>query len=125
MDIMPPIHPTFIVSENLIRDLPARIIDLRKSAGLTQAAVADRLKISKGRYNHYERGIRRFPLELIPKLVEVLGCTEVELLGSKESRKKRGPPSAWEKRVASIKSLPKQKQVEIQNVVDALIGKAS
>ena len=98
---------------------------MRKNAGLTQAAVADQLAISKSRYNHYERGIRRFPIGLIPKLVEVLGCSEAELLGAQESKRKRGPLSAWEKRVQTIKSLPRDRQKEIQNVVDALISKAS
>lgn len=114
-----------ILSEDLQQELPKRIAELRKTAGLTQAVVAERLEISKGRYNHYERGIRRFPVALIPKLIEVLGCSEVELLGNGDGqpRQKRGPLSAWEKRVTAIKQLPRDRQREISNVVDALIAK--
>jgi transcriptional regulator with XRE-family HTH domain len=122
---MTPTNPIFVLSEDFIQQLPARISELRETAGLTQAAVAEQLGISKSRYNHYERGIRRFPLGLLPDLIQILECSEAELLGSKEPRKKRGPLSAWEKRIATIKSLPSDKQKEIQNVVDALIAKAS
>jgi len=114
-----------LLSEDFALQLPERIKQLRQANNLTQLAVAERLDITEGRYGHYERGIRRVPVSLIPKLTEALECSEAELLGSKEPRKKRGPLSAWEKRVASIKNLPSDKQKEIQNVVDALIAKAS
>lgn len=125
MHIITGIHPTFLLSEDLLDKLPKRIASLRKTTGLTQATVAERMGISKGRYNHYERGIRRFPIALIPKLVEVLECSEADLLGTEAPSGKRGPKSAWEKRLAAIRQLPSDKQREIQNVVDALISKAS
>ena len=121
MHIMSVLDPTFLLSEDLLQRLPQRIRKLRLARGITQATVAEQLDISKGRYNHYERGIRRLPISLIPKLVEVLDCTEAELLGAEQPRGKRGPPSAWEKRVAAIKRLPSDQQREIQNVVDALL----
>jgi transcriptional regulator with XRE-family HTH domain len=103
---------------------PQRVAALRQAKALSQAALAERLGITEGRYGHYERGFRRFPVSLLPKLVEVLECSEAELLGSQPQRVKRGPPSEWEKRIAVIKDLPRDKQREIQNVVDALIAKA-
>jgi transcriptional regulator with XRE-family HTH domain len=115
----------FPVSKDFAAQLPQRIAELREAKGLTQTAVAERLGISQGRYNHYERGIRRFPVAMLPKLVEVLECSEAELLGAPAPKAKRGPPSEWEKRINAIKELPREKQREIQNVVDALIAKAS
>jgi len=115
----------FPVSKDFAAQLPQRIAELREAKGLTQTAVADKLSITQGRYNHYERGIRRFPIALLPKLVEVLECSEAELLGAPTPKVKRGPPSEWEKRIAAIRELPRDKQREIQNVVDALIAKAS
>jgi transcriptional regulator with XRE-family HTH domain len=108
-----------------IHQLPQRIAALRQAKALSQAAMAERLGITEGRYGHYERGFRRFPLNLLPKLVEVLECSEAELLGTPQPKAKRGPPSGWEKRINVIKELPRDKQREIQNVVDALIAKAS
>jgi transcriptional regulator with XRE-family HTH domain len=107
-----------------INQLPQRVTALRQARSLTQATVAARLGITEGRYGHYERGFRRFPVNLLPKLVEVLECSEAELLGAPQPKVKRGPPSEWEKRINVIKELPRDKQREIQNVVDALIAKA-
>jgi len=115
----------FPVSQDHILQLAQRVAALRQSKGLTQAVLAERLGITEGRYGHYERGFRRFPVDLLPKLVEVLECSEAELLGAPQLKVKRGPPSEWEKRIAVIKDLPRDKQREIQNVVDALIAKAS
>ena len=113
-----------ILSDDFALQLPERMKRLRQANNLTQLAVAERLGITEGRYGHYERGIRRVPVSLIPKLTNALECSEAELFGSEQPRKKRGPLSAWEKRVATIKGLPSDKQKEIQNVVDALISKA-
>jgi len=112
--------------EDISSQLPSRMIAIRKANGLTQAVVADRLGITHGGYGHYERGFRRVPLGMVPKLAKALECSEAELLGLNEDKKsKRGPISGWEKRVAAIKSLSRERQKEIQNVVDALLDKAS
>ena len=116
---------SFPVSQDQTRQLAQRVAALRQAKNLTQAVVAERLGITEGRYGHYERGFRRFPVNLLPKLVEVLECSEADLLGTPQPKAKRGPPSDWEKRISAIKDLPREKQREIQNVVDALIAKAS
>jgi transcriptional regulator with XRE-family HTH domain len=115
----------FPVSQDFAAQLPQRIAALRQAKGMTQSVIAERLGINEGRYSHYERGIRRIPVDLLPKLIEVLECSEAELLGTPQPKAKRGPPSDWEKRINAIKELPREKQREIQNVVDALIAKAS
>ncbi len=123
--IMAALTSPFPMSQDHARQLAQRVTTLRQAKSLTQAVVAERLGIAEGRYSHYERGIRKFPVGLLPKLVEVLECSEAELLGAPPPKVKRGPPSEWEKRIAVIKDLPRDKQREIQNVVDALIAKAS
>jgi transcriptional regulator with XRE-family HTH domain len=112
------------VSQDHIRQLAQRVAALRQNKGFTQAVLAQRLGITEGRYGHYERGFRRFPVDLLPKLAQVLECSEAELLGALPAKAKRGPPSDWEKRIRVIQDLPRDKQREIQNVVDALIAKA-
>ena len=124
--IMAALTSPFPMSQDHARQLAQRVTALRQAKSLTQAIVAERLGIAEGRYSHYERGIRKFPVDILPKLVEVLECSDAELLGAPPSTKaKRGPPSEWEKRFIAIKELPRDKQREIQNVVDALIAKAS
>lgn len=121
--IMPAFN--FPMSADFAQQFTKRLVALREAKGLTQTAVADKLGITLGRYGHYERGFRRVPVHLVSKLAEVLECSEAELLGASAPRVKRGPPSEWEKRFNAIKELPRDKQREIQNVVDALIAKAS
>ena len=111
--------------EDISSQLPPRMIAIRKDNGLTQAVVSERLDITHGSYGHYERGFRRVPLEMIPRIAKALECSEADLLGISEQKAKRGPVSGWEKRVAAIKGLPRDKQKETQNVVDALLSKAS
>ena len=120
--IVAPATSGFIVS---INQLPQRVTALRQAKSLTQATMAERLGITEGRYGHYERGFSRFPVSLLPKLVEVLECSEAELLGAPQPKVKRGPPSDWEKRISAIKGLPGDKQREIRNVVDALLAKSA
>ncbi len=121
--IMPAFN--FPMSADFAEQFTKRLIAMREAKGLTQTDIANGLGITLGRYGHYERRFRRFPVSLLPKLVEVLECSEAELLGAPVPKAKRGPPSDWEKRINLIKELPREKQREIQNVVDALIAKAS
>jgi transcriptional regulator with XRE-family HTH domain len=123
--IMAALTSPFPLSKDHVQQLAQRVAALRQARGFTQAQLAERLGITEGRYGHYERGFRRFPVNLLPKLVEVLECSEAELLGAEAPKVKRGPPSAWEKRIDAIQGLPRDKQREIQNVVDALLAKAS
>ena len=119
-----PDEPAITLSQDLAEQLRLRLIERRTEAGLTQATMAERLGVTTGSYGHYERGFRRIPVSLIPKLTEALGCTEGDLLGLTPARTKRGPASGWEKRVEAIKSLPTDKQREIQSVIDALLAQA-
>ena len=126
MDIITAIHPIIPVSEDFIQQLPKRIIELRKKSGLTQAAVAEQLDISKGRYNHYERGIRFFPLKFLPKLSEVLGCAEADFFVSEQPKSsKRGPTSRLDLIVNRIHQLPRTKQAMILDMVEGALDKAS
>jgi len=125
LHIMPPAKPIFIMSEDLAEQLPKRVVELRKAAGLTQATVSQRLGITEGRYGHYERGFRRFPVAILPKLAEALGCSETELLGSGEPKKKRGPASRLEQLAERLGKLPRNKQAVILDMIEGAIDKAS
>lgn len=119
-------NPFFTVSDDLAEQLPKRVTELRKAAGLRQADVADNIGITLGRYGHYERGFRRFPVEILPKLAEALGCTEADLLGASEaSPKKRGPASRLEQLAGRLGSLPRTKQAMILDMMEGAIDKAA
>ena len=123
---MPLTNPYSAVSDDLVEQLPKRVIELRKAAGLTQADVAESIGIKLARYGHYERGFRRFPVSIIPKLAEALGCTEADLLGtSAVSPRKRGPASRLELLAGKLGSLPRSKQAMILDMMEGAIDKAS
>lgn len=111
--ILPLSNPIFILSKDLAEQLPKRIIELRKAAGLTQVVVA-------------ERGFRRFPASILPKLAEALGCSEAELIGTSAAKpKKRGPASRLEQLDEKIGKLPRNKQEVIIEMLESWLGKAS
>lgn len=55
--------------------LGMRIAALRKQAGLTQAALAERLHISPAAVGMYEQGRREPPCEILISLAETFGVT--------------------------------------------------
>ena len=119
-------NPSITVSDDLAEQLPARVIELRKAAGLRQIDVAESIGITVGQYGHYERGFRRFPLAILPKLAEALGCTEADLLGANATfPKKRGPASRLEQLAGKLGSLPRSKQTMILDMMEGAIEKAS
>lgn len=48
---------------------------IRKANNLTQVYVAKFLDVTQANYSFYETGQRQPPIELLPKLAEVLNCS--------------------------------------------------
>ena len=106
-------------------DFGQRLADARKTAGLTQHQFADKLGVSQQMIDYYERRARNPTADFVRRAAALLNVSADTLLGAPTARAKRGPLSEWEKRVNSIKGLPRDKQREIQNVVDALLASAA
>ena len=58
-----------------------RLLELRRSAGLTQKQVADALDIHSVTYLHYEKDQREPPLELLVRMAAFFDVTTDWLLG--------------------------------------------
>lgn len=52
-----------------------KLIKQREAVGLTQAAVAEKLKCTPSAVNQYENGKRKPSFDVIIKLAEIYGCT--------------------------------------------------
>ena len=104
--------------------LPQRLAELRKAEGLTQVRIAEKLGITQGSYAHYENGLRRVPLSMIPKIAGALNMSEEDLLGYQPKKGKRGPLSKLEKRFEKVRTLPKKEQDLAVDMLDRIINAA-
>jgi transcriptional regulator with XRE-family HTH domain len=52
-----------------------KLIEKRKLAGLSQAAVAGKLKCTPSAVNQYENGKRKPSFDVVIKLAEIYGCS--------------------------------------------------
>lgn len=68
-----------------VREVGAKIADLRKQHGLTQKELGDRLGVSHAAVSKWERGINYPDIELLEPLARVLGITAAELLGLEDA----------------------------------------
>jgi transcriptional regulator with XRE-family HTH domain len=61
----------------LLQQLGARIADLRKDQGMTQAQLAEILGLTQQMIASYEVGRRRVPVSLLPQIAETRGSKNV------------------------------------------------
>lgn len=106
--------------------LGARISELRTEHGFTQAQLASELGIAQQTLNSFERGIRRVPASMLPKLSEVLRTSVANLIGQKEkTSSKRGPKPKIQLQLEEIRRLPRAQQKLAEQMLDAILSQAS
>lgn len=71
--------------------------ELRRKAGLTQAALAEKAGVGVNTIARYERGEMEPSLKIAHIIAQILGCTEDELLNGPENQK-------WEIRLVISKT---------------------
>lgn len=64
-----------------------RIRDLRNDRGLTQAEIAEILKVKQNTYCQYETGTLNYPVDVVVTLAEYYGVSVDYLLGLTDERK--------------------------------------
>lgn len=104
-------------------ELGKRLAEFRKSAGLSQMAVAAALGIPQRSVSFYERAARTLPPNLLKPLADLLGVSAEEILGiSDEKASKRGPKSKIERQFEEIKKLPRARQEFISKILGEFLG---
>ncbi len=106
------------------KTLGERIATLRKEAGLSQQAVADKLGIAQQTYAHYEVGRARMPVSLMPEVAALFGVGADELLGLKNGIGKRGPTPLLQKQIERLNSLPKAQQKVVMKMLDGVLSQS-
>jgi len=106
------------------KTIGARLLEARKTQGLTQAQLAERLGVVQQTYGDYEMGALRFPASTLPVLAQALGLTLVELLGhDTKPTLKRGPVSRLDKQIERIRQLPRSRQHALMDMQDGFLAK--
>ena len=108
-----------------------KLAALRESAGLTQAALAERIGVSQSLVTYYERRGGNPTLEFITKAAAALELSTDALVSNPEPehRRRRGRPSDFDskmnERVEKLRKLSKEKQRFVLSMIDAALQNAS
>lgn len=111
-------------NNKLYIDIGKRIAIYRKTQNLSQAQLAQKLKVRQQLIADYEIGRRRMPISFLFKLANILFIKVEDLLGL-ENKNKPGPMSKIERKIEYIKTLPVAKQKKILELLDSVIEIAS
>lgn len=106
--------------------LGQRIAQLRKEQNITQVQLARLLGISQQHMASFEKGIRKIPASMLPKLSQTFVVPLEDLLGVRDSKaSKRGPTPKLQQKLEQISQLPKTKQRFVMDMLDTVIHQAS
>ena len=106
--------------------LGARIAGLRKDRGMTQAELAERLKVSQPVISDYENDVIRIPADVVVELARILNASTDEILGLKADIPRNGTikNSRLLRQVQAIDKLSKRDQEALLRTIDAFLSKA-
>jgi len=105
--------------------LGRRIAEHRKAAGITQVDLAKRLGIAQQTMAHYEGGVSRIAVALLPPLAKIIGTTVEELIGENITRSsKRGPTSKLQQQLEQVSRLSKTQQKFVSQMLDTVLQQA-
>ena len=111
--------------DKLAGEIGARLAQLRKEKGITQAELAELLQISQPMASDYERGKLRLHGELIIQLSQILGVSADEILGISPAKLKNTSSNRrLSRRLLAIDQLSKRDQDALFRTIDAFISKS-
>jgi transcriptional regulator with XRE-family HTH domain len=100
-----------------------KLAALRKERGLTQAQLAERMAVAREVVDYYERRAKNPSVETIQKVADALGAEPAYFLdGKKAEKRKPGPPSVVDEKLAEVKKLPRRKQEQLVRMIDAFLA---
>lgn len=119
-----PATPMSAKDKSFYQQLGRRIAEARKAAGITQVELAQTLGVAQQTLAHYEGGVSRIAVALLPRVAEALGTSVEELLGQAPKPGKRGPAPKLSRQIQQIQALPRSKQRFVMQMLDAVIQQA-
>lgn len=99
-------------------ELGQRVQRIRKSRGMSQTELGNKIGLSQRAVSHYESGINRIPAPHLLKIAEVLKTSLQELTG----KKKIALPETKSKRsikiLQKVEGLPPRKRREVERYIE-------
>jgi len=99
----------------------SRIVRIRKSLGLTQEEIADRVGITQTLFSSYERGRLKISAEMLGQIAIALEVTADELLGLAKPEKSSSINGKMLRRLKQIEALPIHKRRVIISNIDIFL----
>lgn len=114
-----------------LETLGQRIARLRREKGMTQAELAERLKVSQPVVSDYENDVIRLPVDVVVQIAALLAASTDELLGIKAPTARSSGDSSSIKnrrlyrRMQEIEKLPRRDQEVLLRTIEAFISKTA
>ena len=101
-----------------------RLAAVRRSKGLTQQQLADKLNIKRSLIDYYETRSPNPALDFIERAANALEVSISELLGSEPNtpKGKPGPTSQLQRKFEQVKLLPRDKQKFVLQFLDTVLN---
>jgi len=103
-----------------------RLAAVRRSKGLSQRELADRIGVTRELIDYYERRSPNPALDFIERAAQALEVSVADLLGSQPhtTRTKPGPVSQLQRRFEQVKLLPRKEQEFVLKFLDTVLERA-
>ena len=100
-----------------------RLSAVRRSRGMTQRELAERMQVKRELIDYYERRSPNPALDFIERAAAALEVSVAELLGSQpnSARSKPGPQSQLQRKFEQVKLLPREKQKFVLQFLDTVL----
>jgi transcriptional regulator with XRE-family HTH domain len=102
-----------------------RMAAFRLAKGLSQAALADKLGMTRDQIVYYERDARNPSIEVVEKVAAFFGVSVGELLNDTAKNKaKPGPPSQFTQLAERLDQLPRTQQKIVAQMLEGFLKQA-
>lgn len=117
-----PQKPTYTL-QNIGTDetIGKRVSRIRKTLGLTQEEIAEKIGITQSLYSAYERGRLKLSAEMAAQIAHALGVTSDEILGLSGPKDKISLDLRLLKRLKKIEALPVHKRRALISSIDMFL----
>jgi transcriptional regulator with XRE-family HTH domain len=103
-----------------------RMAAFRVAKGISQAALAKELELTRDMVAYYERVATNPSLELVKKVADFFGVTVGEMLNdNSKTRRKPGPPSQFAQLAEQLDQLPRAQQKVVARMLEGFLKQAS